>query len=412
MEQERALLAALKAALRGQTVDWEEMTPQEWRSLLRLAAIHNVRPLVLEAVYGSAAYRRLEPALQLEGKKAVIREVAAQAARTDGFARLYGELRRQGIEPLVVKGMVCRSLYPQPDARPSGDEDWLIDPAQFDRCDALLCAQGMRRMDPEKDPAAEFEISYLNPALGLHLELHKALFEPGSGALKDFNDCFAGAAQRAVTRQAGGIPVRTLNGQDHLLYLLLHAFKHFIHSGFGIRQICDIVLWAEEYGRQIDWERLLEQCRSLGAADFAAAVFKIGEQELGFDTERAGYPACWRGIPVDAAPMLQDILAGGVYGGAQENRQHSSTMTVNAVEAARSDKKTSVWQSVFPAARQLEGRYPYLKQHPAMLPVAWADRLVKYGGEVFRSAGQENAAASIQIGQQRIELLRQYKIIE
>ena len=37
-----------------------------------------------------------------------------------------------------------------------------------------------------------------------------------------------------------------------ILYLLLHAFKHFLHSGFGIRQVSDIILFSEKYRDQIE----------------------------------------------------------------------------------------------------------------------------------------------------------------
>lgn len=35
-----------------------------------------------------------------------------------------------------------------------------------------------------------------------------------------------------------------MNASDHLFYLICHALKHFYHSGFGIRQVCDILLFA------------------------------------------------------------------------------------------------------------------------------------------------------------------------
>ncbi|MGN0976032.1 MAG: nucleotidyltransferase family protein [Gemmiger sp.] len=413
MKQEYALLQALKCALRGETTDWAETASQEeWTSFFSLAAIHNVLPMTFEAVYRCDSFRKLPEPFQRNIKGRVLREAARQASRSEQFARLYETLREGGVEPLVVKGAICRSLYPKPDARPSHDEDWLIDPEQFGRCDALLLANGLQRVEEDTDASYQFEVTYYNRQKGLYLELHKSLFEPGSGALKNFDRYFSGVAGRAILRSADGVAMRTLSGHDHLLYLLLHAFKHFIHSGFGIRQICDIILWAEAYGPQIDWPRLLEQCRALDAADFAAAIFRIGVEELGFDIEKACYPSCWRAIPVETAPMLQDVLTGGVYGKAQESRLHSSTMTVNAVEAARNNRTSSVLQSVFPSVRQMEGRFPYLKKYPVLLPVAWGQRIARYGREVSRSEGKENAAASVGIGRQRIELLRLYKIIK
>lgn len=50
--------------------------------------------------------------------------------------------------------------------------------------------------------------------------------------------------------------LRVPDACDHLIFLLLHAFKHFISSGVGVRQLCDIALWMRRFGAQIDWQRV------------------------------------------------------------------------------------------------------------------------------------------------------------
>ena len=91
-------------------------------------------------------------------------------------------------------------------------------------------------------------------------------------------------------------------------YLICHAFKHFLHSGFGIRQVCDIILFANAYGDAIDWERVLKQCREIQADLFAAALFGIGEKYLTFDPERAHYTESWREIQVDETDEIIDDI--------------------------------------------------------------------------------------------------------
>ena len=200
---------------------------------------------------------------------------------------------------------------------------------------------------------------------------------------------------------------------DHLFYLICHSFKHFLHSGFGIRQVCDIILFANEYGDAIDWEKVLRQCREIHADLFAAALFAIGEKYLTFDPEKAHYPKVWQEISVDETDMLMDLLDSGIYGNANMSRKHSSNMTLDAVAADKNGKKAgnTVLKSLFPSAKKLEGRYPYLKKHPILLPIAWTDRILKYRKETV--AGGDNAAAdSVKIGNQRIELMKEYGIIK
>ena len=64
---------------------------------------------------------------------------------------------------------------------------------------------------------------------------------------------------------------------------------------------------------------------------------------------------------------------------------------------------------LFPAPGKLERRYPYLKKHPYLVPAAWADRILKYRKEIGRD---NQAMESVRIGNRRIELLRQYGIIQ
>ena len=110
--------------------------------------------------------------------------------------------------------------------------------------------------------------------------------------------------------------------------------------------------------------------------------------------------------------MLEDLLAGGLYGAADMSRKHSSSITLEAVAAQKEGRqqRSAVLLSAFPSARQLQGRYPYLKQQPYLLPVAWGSRLVEYGKEILSKRSQ--AADSLKIANKRIELLKIYGILE
>ena len=59
----------------------------------------------------------------------------------------------------------------------------------------------------------------------------------------------------------------------------------------------------------------------------------------------------------------------------------------------------------------MEGRFPYLRRAPVLLPVAWVSRLLGYAKETI-SEPDSAAAEIIRTGSQRIELLRQYHIID
>lgn len=55
-----------------------------------------------------------------------------QTMRTNEFLELNKKLQAAGVRPLVVKGIICRNLYPQPDYKQSGDGDVLVPAEQFE----------------------------------------------------------------------------------------------------------------------------------------------------------------------------------------------------------------------------------------------------------------------------------------
>jgi hypothetical protein len=274
----------------------------------------------------------------------------------------------------------------------------------------VLEAFGMSTSETRDDA---YELPYRKKDGPLYIELHNNLFDPRSESFGHWNRLFDDVHSRLHQLEIQGTVIATLSPTDHLLYLICHALKHFIHSGFGLRQICDMVAFAGCYGAGIDWAELIQKCDSICASVFAATIFRIGEKHFGFDKEKACYPHEWSSLQIDETNMLNDLFSSGIYGSSSVGRVHSSNITLDAVAANKKDKlaKPSVLGSVFPSSDKLEASYPYLQKHPALLPVAWTQRIVRYVLDV-QSGKTEGAAESIKIGNQRVDLLRQYGVIK
>ena len=407
-------LQALSASLQKKTVDWsEEQTPEVWNRLFQVAAAHHVLPMIYESVICCPAAQKADPRIFASVRKQTLQLVTLQTIKTHAFLKLLTELSAVGVKPIVVKGIICRELYPNPDSRISGDEDVLIPEDQFALCHETMLSWGMELADPAQDLDA-YEVAYRQKESSLHIELHKKLFPPESDAYSDFNRFFEDVCERAAVQTVEGVPVPTMDCTDHLLYLICHSFKHFLHSGFGIRQVCDVCLYANAFGDRIDWLRMLKQCREIKAELFAAALFRIGEKYLTFQPETACYPEQWSMLRVDETAMLEDLLDSGVFGASSMSRKHSSNMTLYAVAYRKQGKKggNSVLKTLFPNAKDLSGRYPYLKEKPYLLPLAWGDRIAKYSRETAAGKPDNNAAETLRIGNKRMELLKQYGIID
>lgn len=408
------MLEAFRCFLNGEKVLWQKgISAEDWTELFRLSQHHQILPMVFDVVYTCPAFDTCPAEVVRTVKGQVIRQVTIQSRKTEEFLNLNAKMLKKGLTPLVVKGLVCRILYREPDYRCSGDEDVLIPKEQFAQCAEVFHENGMDMLFPDMDPEREGEVPYYKVGGMLHIELHKELFPSQSEAYGGLNNMFAQVFERKIRTEINGVQVYTMCHTDHLLYLILHAFKHFLHSGFGIRQVCDIVRYAEEYGAQTDWNYIKEKCREIHADVFAAALFNIGRKELLFDDEKACYPKGWRTCEEDGEAILVDLIDGGVFGDSSMSRKHSSNITLQAVSDDRKGKKAGLhlFSSVFPDRKYMERTYGWIKKYPFLLPAAWVLRIWKYLRE--SSVQKDNdAIESMEIGNRRVELMKKYKIIQ
>lgn len=394
---ETQFLHIAKAAISGGDLPAEKVG---WPAIFTLANQQKLLPILFEAVRKMPAAEE-NAALFAVTKQQVIGQVLNQTVRSAEFSDLYHKLRSAGLHPIVVKGQLCSRLYPLKDHRISADDDLYIPDAEFMACHEQLLVNGLTTDTPADELSTADEVSYTKKDSPLYIELHRHLFDSAEDAHDELNHFFTDLK-----------PVETdsflaMPPHEHLLYLILHAYKHFVRSGIGLRQFCDIGLWAWAYHDEIDWQRLRDQCASVHAATFAAVAFRIARDYLGIDFD---LPTPWD-ASIDVEPLLHDTLCGGVYGSNDLTRLHSSTVTLNAVKASRTGEKSSVLSTVFPKREYLERRYPYLKKRPYLLPVAWVQRIAHYAGEK-KTGADSSASGSIKLAKERIELMKQYDIMD
>lgn len=405
---ESALLALTAAAVRGEAPTDPELSAPDWMELFRLADLHKLLPLIADA---AVPLPSLRSAVQggLDWEKittAVFSQVNRQACQENEFLNLLIELRGEGLEPLVLKGPVLRALYPRPLLRPSVDDDLFVPSARLPDYHRAFLAHGLTADKPDADLQTADELAYHRPGSPLYLELHAALFDRGSPIFAPYNDGFTAEPEKPESVRIQDVDLRTLQPTDHLKFLLLHACKHFLFSGFGLRIVTDICLFARAYADRIDFPAVRDACAALRCDRLAEAIFRIGENRLGL-------AAPFRfAAEVDETALLGDVLSAGLLG-ATPDRLHSVRALQDAVIAARGEKKAGggMRSILFPPLSRIKGEYPFLNRRPWLLPWAWTRRAARYG--VRRLRGQEaKPTESLRVSRERTELLRTYDLID
>lgn len=392
MSPQELLICAVSAAVTGNSDRVPDCGDADWQALFQLSAQQKLTAPVYGALRAAMPER-----VQRAWRSAALQDAALQSRRTEAFFALYRRLSERGCRPIVVKGILCRETYPEPDARISSDEDLYIPAPQYPAFHRIMRQLGMACEEPDYKNA--HETRYFGD--DLMVEGHWELFPRDHSLLNALNALNDGFFRRCVTEEHHGVYLRVLEATDHLSFLLLHAFKHFINSGVGIRQLCDVARWAKTH--EIDWERVKQTLEPARAVCFAGAVFDFCERwlELPFPP---GFPRA------DCGALLSDALSGGIYGSSDLSRRHSGSITLAAAENARKPSRfAAVLRAVFPNRAVMEMSFPWVKRSALLLPAAWSVRIARY----LRSRGEGNEAAqSLLIGSERMELLRRYEVIE
>ncbi|MBR5033732.1 MAG: nucleotidyltransferase family protein [Bacteroidales bacterium] len=195
--------------------------------------------------------------------------------------RMASLFHQNAIRTYVLKGVVVAECYPKPERRASADMDCFLLPdcGVFDSW----------ALGNDLIKAAGFEVDsdyYKNSTFWLKdlmVESHRFLI-PFRG-----NDRLAALEKRlqAMLRQDGGEdcfegtwlyrpPVMM-----SAVFLIEHAYSHFLHEGLNWRHVLDWMLFSRRHRDEIDWPGLDAMIDEFGFRKFYDSYFKLGRYLLG-----------------------------------------------------------------------------------------------------------------------------------
>ena len=392
-EADDLVLSAFSAFVTGRQMK-ERLPDAQFGAFVETSRAHKILPMTADAL--SASGETLLPEHRAALKREAALQTVMQIRRTEVFLRAYRAMRAAGAAPLCVKGAVCRSLYPNPDLRASADEDLLVREADLACCIDTLRGLGFTA----SGPASGYEITFRENASGCVIELHRSLFPEDGGVYSRFNELLGDLFRDSETVTVDGTELLCAAPTSHMFYMVLHAFKHFLVAGVGIRQLADIAVFAQH--NDIDWQGLFEKCAVVRLTGFLSAVLRIGADRFGLDVSGVSSPLFDAGV--DAAALLRDVMKGGVYGARNADSRRSGNLTFKAYAAVLLQKKTSIFAAIFPPKDSIRRKYAYADRHGWLLPVAYISRILNY---FFR---RHDTAATFSTAEKRSELMRRYGI--
>jgi len=275
---------------------------------------------------------------------------------------VLSHLKEAGISAFTVKGISVADCYPQPLLRAMGD----IDLVAGERREA---GRVLEKLGFTYDPSGrdDWEWDYRNG--DLLIELHDRLLYNSEETDQVQNNFFNDFEPY-------------VHGQEpdwnfHLLFLLVHLYRHLLKTGAGFRHFLDLAVVVQKHPPDTGW--LAERLRELKLYDFALTCFALSER--------------WFGVPSPFGPARREelqedfvltaarrIFSDGVFGRENESNLDNSALQAAALGGGQRLPALigRMWRTVFLPYRELRHLpgYHFLKGRPYLLPAAWCKRLV------------------------------------
>lgn len=283
---EEKLFEILRSELWGTGLSFSQLSHSEFEELMALAGEQTVTGLVGDCLIKNNIKLEREDALSLFAKLKAIEKRNAHV--NENLVSFVNFMERKGVDYIIVKGQVAGALYPNPDARMSGDVDLYFVGDNYEKIKGLVEQRLGKQLSKLSDGKhVEFEVN------SVVFELHEKLSRLATRKHQEYWDQMIDHAilEGTDTVTIAGKEIKTLSATYNALYIFVHLFYHMTASGVGLRQLCDMMkslsptLPHREGVSKIDKERLEEILKELGYLKAYKAMGAFLVEYLGLPEE-------------------------------------------------------------------------------------------------------------------------------
>ena len=392
--EELMLLELLKYSLAD---DKEELPaasggkPVNWDRLLVIARRHNVLSL-LYPVCENKNFILPEP-IQSEVQKAAV-SAAKQSYRLLFLSKyLVYRLKENHIPVVLLKGVATASFYPVAEYRKSGDVDLLLlDHDKLEECSRILTACGCARREIQD---ALHHLTFQTES-GIEIELHTLLAEPFDN--RKVNQYLESLVRQCLPQvqwtEIMGVELPVLAAGYHGYELLVHMLQHFLRAGFGLKLLCDwVVFWNHEHPRE-ECIKYLEMVYASGLKGFSDMVTLVCCEYLGLRRACVEWMEISRDYRIEE--FMKEILEAEEFG-----RSAPERMVVL--------RGRGVLAYIREFHHQMRLGFPRVGRCFLLWPILWILTFVRFVGN-NRGVRKVSIKAVVSKAAQRSEIMEQMKL--
>ena len=320
----------------------------DWEYIWSKAAEQNISGLLASAILRLPEDK--QPKNKNDWQRIMMETMFVMGRKFAEFERMMKRLADSDIEPICLKGIVVKDLYPIPELRTMGDFDIWVEKEQRETAEKVFADEGYSLYKDTLYSAMDKN--------GIHGELFVSLEDDFREQPEYWNDLLKSNTVCDTTGR------RILNDTYELAYSIIHTAKHLTREGCGIRNILDAVLILIKKRESIDLHTVENICRAQGYEKVFVYILSAAEQWYGVSIEFEFERIC-------SDLFLEYLLCYGIFG-----RSIEGNGLTKQVARREGDNVSMFRRMFFPPRKMMWHKYQYLKKSPLLTPVAWVHRII------------------------------------
>lgn len=281
----------------------ERLSPDvDYARVIAVAESHKVMALLHPVLEHAGLQESIWKIVDRKGEQTV-----RQSYRLLMLSRyVIGLLKENGIDAILLKGCGTAAWYPVPELRKSGDIDLLFKSEDETRkALQILAQQGF--VTTEDQPANHHIVCESRDSVSL--ELHMSLAEPFDSEKTNrfLADCQKEYFAHRRVVDCMGVAFELTTDGYHAFYLLLHMLQHYVRAGFGVKLLCDWVVFWESPLSEEEKKIFLRLTQESGTFGFAVMMTRVCVKYLGLREKQVEF--LMQAEPKDVCDLTEELMA-------------------------------------------------------------------------------------------------------
>ena len=358
------LISLISCALRRTEVKAAFLDGIDLAALFPLAQKHSVAAMVCMALEKTDVFEQADPAVKKQWLNAKNNAIGKNILLDMDRQILMDEMEKAGIWHMPLKGSILKDWYPLCGMREMSDIDILFDKTKRDQVKDIFL-----RHDYSVYAFGESNHDEYIKLPVYHFEMHTSLLDEHDA--KELAAKYQGITQKLLPDENKKYCLH-FTPEDFYVFALIHAYKHYSHSGTGVRTLADIYVMNRTIGPSMDWDYVKKEMKFLGIEAFEKNSRALAEK-IFCDT-----PVSQIKLTEEERMMLQYCMNAGTFG-SFESRINGSlrSMQTNTKPITGFTKIRYCLTRLFPGPERCKNCYPFIYRHPYLLPFFWIWRFIK-----------------------------------